>query len=258
MNDLEQHEAFLRAIFDSPDDDTARLVYADYLDEHDTGRGEPERARFIRLMIESGRLSNEDPRQTALTAEISALIAARGAAHYGHRFDGRSRRGFEYPDARVKVYTSYLPIDDLRAAIVCQQPHWNGAREVEVLAPPVLSAELVGPLLGLSAFARATVWNFGRTGRHEVVGQEGTEYVTELFWYPVLTDAGVRALAGAPAAARLTELELRGNGLTDDAALALVDSPHLGALTKLGLIRGNEIGPAALDRVRARFGAAVE
>lgn len=38
-------EAFIRAIADSPGDDTARLVFADYLDEH----GEPERAKLIRV-----------------------------------------------------------------------------------------------------------------------------------------------------------------------------------------------------------------
>src|SRR5262249_53507875 len=42
------HDALLKAITDSPDDDAPRLVYADWLDEH----GQPERAEFIRLQIE--------------------------------------------------------------------------------------------------------------------------------------------------------------------------------------------------------------
>lgn len=40
--------AFLRAIADSPDDDTPRLVAADWLEEHD----ESERAEFIRCQID--------------------------------------------------------------------------------------------------------------------------------------------------------------------------------------------------------------
>src|SRR5262249_44727116 len=36
--------AFIRAIRESPGDDTVRLVYADWLEEH----GDPERAEFIR------------------------------------------------------------------------------------------------------------------------------------------------------------------------------------------------------------------
>jgi uncharacterized protein (TIGR02996 family) len=39
------HDAFLQAILESPDYDTPRPVYADYLDEH----GEPDRAEFIRV-----------------------------------------------------------------------------------------------------------------------------------------------------------------------------------------------------------------
>ena len=45
MDLLSQHEAFLRAIFDAPDDDTPRLVYADFLQEN----GEDDRAELIRV-----------------------------------------------------------------------------------------------------------------------------------------------------------------------------------------------------------------
>lgn len=41
------HEPFLRAICENPEDDTARLVYADWLDEN----GDPDRAEFIRLQV---------------------------------------------------------------------------------------------------------------------------------------------------------------------------------------------------------------
>src|SRR5262245_7234302 len=36
---MSEDEAFIRAIVDSPGDDTARLVYADWLDERDDPRG---------------------------------------------------------------------------------------------------------------------------------------------------------------------------------------------------------------------------
>ena len=38
-------DAFLQAILETPDDDTPRLIYADWLDEH----GDVARAEFIRL-----------------------------------------------------------------------------------------------------------------------------------------------------------------------------------------------------------------
>ena len=52
------YEPFMRAICADPEDDTARLVYADWLDEN----GDPERAEFIRLQIaNSGLLKKDDP-----------------------------------------------------------------------------------------------------------------------------------------------------------------------------------------------------
>lgn len=47
MDLLSQHEAFLRAIFDVPDD-TPRLVYADFLQEN----GDEDRAELIRVRCE--------------------------------------------------------------------------------------------------------------------------------------------------------------------------------------------------------------
>jgi uncharacterized protein (TIGR02996 family) len=48
---MTQDESFLRAIVEDPDDDTPRLVYADWLDEH----GDAARAEFIREQIELAR-----------------------------------------------------------------------------------------------------------------------------------------------------------------------------------------------------------
>lgn len=45
---MSDRDAFLRSIVTDPADDTARLVFADWLDEH----GEPERAEFIRAMVD--------------------------------------------------------------------------------------------------------------------------------------------------------------------------------------------------------------
>src|SRR5207249_8060556 len=55
---MARDEAFLQAIVENPDDDTPRVVYADWLDEH----GDAARAEFIRLQV---RLSGGDARGTA-------------------------------------------------------------------------------------------------------------------------------------------------------------------------------------------------
>jgi uncharacterized protein (TIGR02996 family) len=58
-------EAFFQAILDSPDDDTPRLVYADWLEEQGDPRGE-----FIRLQCLLAKMANDDParRETELRA----------------------------------------------------------------------------------------------------------------------------------------------------------------------------------------------
>ncbi len=54
--------ALLAAIHANPDEDTPRLVYADWLDEH----GQPERAEFIRVQIELSHLTEDDERERPL------------------------------------------------------------------------------------------------------------------------------------------------------------------------------------------------
>ncbi|MBY0461450.1 MAG: TIGR02996 domain-containing protein, partial [Gemmataceae bacterium] len=44
---MSDRAALLKAILDDPDDDTARLVFADWLDEHGEGR----RAAYIRAQV---------------------------------------------------------------------------------------------------------------------------------------------------------------------------------------------------------------
>ena len=63
-------EAFLRAICEEPDEDAHRLVYADWLDEHD----QPERAEFIRVQCALAKIDTDDPRRPELAAREKALI----------------------------------------------------------------------------------------------------------------------------------------------------------------------------------------
>ena len=48
---MNERDLLLKAVCENPDDDTPRLVFADWLDE----RGEAERAEFIRLQIQLAR-----------------------------------------------------------------------------------------------------------------------------------------------------------------------------------------------------------
>jgi uncharacterized protein (TIGR02996 family) len=58
---MSDHDAFLRGILENPDDDSPRLVYADWLEE----RADP-RAEFIRVQCELAKLPPDDPKWDAL------------------------------------------------------------------------------------------------------------------------------------------------------------------------------------------------
>jgi uncharacterized protein (TIGR02996 family) len=67
-----------------------------------------------------------------------------------------------------------------------------------------------------------------------------------------VNDAAVRVLARAASFAALTDLDLSGNNLSDHAADALLDSPHLPRLRRLR-IAGHSISEDRLRRLRERF-----
>ena len=64
-------EALIRAVFRDPEDDTPRLVLADYLEEN----GESDRAALIRLQCEHERTPARSPRARELEKEIRPLVA---------------------------------------------------------------------------------------------------------------------------------------------------------------------------------------
>jgi uncharacterized protein (TIGR02996 family) len=63
--------ALLAAIREHPDEDTPRLAYADWLDEHNRH----ERAEFIRAQVQLARLPDDDPRRTDLEVTERRLLA---------------------------------------------------------------------------------------------------------------------------------------------------------------------------------------
>jgi uncharacterized protein (TIGR02996 family) len=77
---LSEEEALLRAIRGHPGEDTPRLAYADWLDEHagDVPGRDPQemrdRAAFIRAQVKTAALPGGDPERSALEAQADALL----------------------------------------------------------------------------------------------------------------------------------------------------------------------------------------
>ncbi len=71
---MTDRDAFLRTIIENPDDDTPRLVFADWLEEN----GDPERAEFIRLQIELMRTLEWEPRFDEIQFRVGDLLSKNG------------------------------------------------------------------------------------------------------------------------------------------------------------------------------------
>jgi len=226
------NEDMVRHILDNPDDVAARLVYADWLDEHDNPRGE-----FIRVQCRLAELEEEDPEWRALEARERELWAAHGKAWreeapaWPHSV--RFRRGFaEEVQCPAKAFLRQgaglfrrAPIISLTLTVV--EDH------LAALAACPLLAHLRS--LDLGCFSK------------ELAASPHLANLTCL----KLTCAGVddavcEALAASPHLARLTRLYLNGNRIGDRGVRALARSPHLSNLNAL-ILGAN---PFRLDAVR--------
>lgn len=259
---LTDHEAFLRAVYDDPDDDTTRLVYADFLEEN----GEPERAGLIREQCERARRPRSVPvppvtghagKAREVRVRVQLVVAWPPASYPA----GEYERGFPRPERFVRVPGDLLndPVV-FREWTVRKHPEYFGAVEVRVATGPLESARQFETLLAAPALARVRRldlrgeprWVAGAGQRDPGVRSVIAERRTD----PVVTLSGVLALAGCPAASRLKELDLTLNGLDDAAARCLVESPYLQGVERLEVARGNRISAGWWQRLIDRFGPA--
>src|SRR4051794_13393226 len=98
--------ALYRAILAHPDEDTPRLVYADWLDEH----GEPAHAEFIRVQCRLARMNEWDDGYVA-----DSLRAERLGQELGEKWwltPGETRRSGDYD------YSKCTPIRGFAGAVV--------------------------------------------------------------------------------------------------------------------------------------------
>lgn len=260
MDLLAQHEAFLRAIYDAPADDTPRLVYADFLQEN----GEEDHAALIRTSIE---LSREGP---AVPGEEGAELAARHEALLRKlratdpdRFGEVDRfvRGFPQPEHRIKLDTSELANpQELRERMVRGMGCF-GLQEINIKGPRLLTGHAFDVLFGLPALANVTRLDLSGVQQSIRGVEDGPDGLRTAGWEyviaPVVTVLAVESLARHRGARRLTALDLRNNNLDNNAARALVKSPYLNNLTQLELSEGNQFGGRVWQQVIERFGEGV-
>jgi uncharacterized protein (TIGR02996 family) len=222
-------DAFLQAIRDAPDDDTPRLIYADWLDEH----GRSDRAEFIRIQIFLACLPEWHPQRAELIAKERELLGRYtdewAAPLKGFAEDWEYRRGF------IEVITITAESFFRQAEVIFQTAPVRGVRLQKaehttnrLAACPHLerinTLDLGGSLIGDDGLGELLSSSY--LGRLRELGLSGTA-----IGWPGLDHLFVRSHLFTD----LIKLELGGNDLGDEAVRMLVASPLASKLETLGL-----------------------
>jgi uncharacterized protein (TIGR02996 family) len=248
---MTHHEAFLQAISETPDDDTPRLVYADWLEEN----GDGDRAEFIRVQVQLACRAEDDPRRPALKLRERALLT-RHEATWAGPFRGRVeswqfRRGFVEQittgAAKFLTQTEHLfrlaPIRHVRL----RRATWCLHRLSEC---PFL-ARLTGLDLGGHVYRPGGVNFLLPSGVRALAASPYLQRLTTLLLPATNINAfDLQHLVAAPALKGLTTLDLSSNRLGAAGARVLASAPSLRLLTTLCLHR-TQLGNAGVRLLAA-------
>jgi uncharacterized protein (TIGR02996 family) len=203
-------KSFLDDIVAHIDDDTPRLVYADWLTEHD----QDDRGEFIRVQVERARLPAWDPAQVRLRLREEELLRLHGEEWLAElpAIEGAKWEGFRRGIVAVVSFASFEAMRQIAQACRAVAP----VEAVTVRWPR--GAEASEPVTAIAELRELSL-----TGRPN--GQE-------VIW-----------LADSPQLSTLRSLTAR--GLWGDAVGRLVASPHLAGLKALRL-PGNNLGNEGL------------
>jgi uncharacterized protein (TIGR02996 family) len=241
---MNPEKALLKAILDTPSDDTPRLVYADWLEE----QGDPAglaRAEFIRAQIEMETLPEGEPRRVTLGLRAEELLGEHGGAWTKGlaawaRKHAAFRRGF-VADVRCtgrqfldlgKALFRRAPVEHLRLHGV--------VNEKEVAADARL--EQLRSLHVADTWVRR-VPEFLESSRLGNLRSFGFDSGTFQNVHDLL-----ETLCRSPAGGGLRELCLTRPEIRDNAIDILLESPLLGRLESLRLER-TSVYPAPLRRL---------
>jgi uncharacterized protein (TIGR02996 family) len=215
---LERH--LLQDVADHPDSDGPRVLYADWLAHH----GQEARAEFISLQCGLATLPRDETCAAELVARERQLLEL-----YQDEWLRPFRECLDVgPSEPITFHFHRGLVEEVRGV---PAPRFLGRAEALFgLAPTLRRARLspatAGDLLALAASPFA--------GRLLFLGLDRNG----------LDDDAAAALADADGLARLVDLDLSHNRITDAGADVLLASPHCRGLRRLGLV-GNPCAPRA-------------
>lgn len=275
-------EAFLQAVLEAPEDDTPRLVYADWLEEY----GQPDRSEFIRVQVELARLPENNLRRPGLEARerdllrdheiewagpILPLLLHDEALRLGDRArrKWRFRRGFieevaldadTFPAnasllfARAPIRDAWMPYtNDADHAMLAASLYLTRLKTLDL--SPGFFGEDLALLLGSPNLAGLSTLRLRPSEDNSHVGPDALTALADNAHLAHLRDLdlghniewpgdeAVAVLAQSGWLAGLERLCLRGVDLTDDGVAVLAALPALGRLRELNL-SGNYFGDA--------------
>lgn len=234
---MTDHDALLRAVIENPDDDTPRLVYADWCDENDR----PERAELIRGQCYLARTkgdpgAGERPRWQRRVREVLRRHSARWRAELPRPFVlrwGQYRRGM-IEDVHVGMgppdVTHFRTADWDRLLAVGPLEYLGVGFRVASADAPTLGRHLLG-WTGLRRFRTFLIGTY-LGGRDEAPWVELARLLGQHDWSggpEVLalhagrdSDPALRVLAGVPADHHMPVIDLGGSPLGTDIRAALL------------------------------------
>jgi uncharacterized protein (TIGR02996 family) len=224
---MTQDEAFLADIIANPDDDTPRLVYADWLEDH----GRQPRAEFIRLQCELARLPRRHPRRETLETREQELLEA-----HRSRWDREVKRlgdEREYHRGFVEAVT----FKQCRKFIKAAPALFDLAPVRRLTLVEIEGWKDLEKLQALEQLRRLTYLKIADTGPGD-----DEEVDEEDHWDERTLDE----FLSSPVLSGLTALDLCGGRWGEELAHIIAEAANLSGLSVLDL-RGNLIGPRGME-----------
>jgi uncharacterized protein (TIGR02996 family) len=253
---MTEEDAFLHAIREQPDDDTVRLVYADWLAEN----GQPDRGEFIRVQIELActpptEEADERRRRVLLDRQAELLKKHKTvwlAPFLPYAKESSFKRGFVHEiDVPANTFLQqaekWFAIAPLTRVKFTNSGMWD--RALLQIADTLFTSP------HLSRLEAITLEQQGLRAEHleSLATHPDLSRLRELVLaWNELRNEGVTVLANMPQLRHLESLDLRGNGITDVGARAMAQSEYFGRLKELRMTR-NPIRNRSWDLLTDRF-----
>ncbi len=263
QEECKSEAGFLQDIHAHPEDDTPRLIYADWLEDNH----QPARAQLIRLQCRLARLGPEDPEYDLLHLQEQELLKEHGAAWMGHlpswaRKVAKFQRGFVNHLTMKTGY--YLQIGkQLRQQVPFDSLHLNPLTQTAKLLDSGLLAgirhltltgsdsELLLLLRSEKVFGLESLELHGRVSEEVCRALASSRHFGRLrrltFWRSDLGPAHAAILSQAPLLGNLAELAGLDCRLGVEGVRLLSRSPHWAGQLKRLAFRGSGVGSWSSD-----------